>query len=82
MAWRLAHSCPLIQILAGLPITRVIATHDLALVAELCSRTLLLDSGVLVAAGSSKDLLCDDALMSAHGLEHPTRDLPAYLLAP
>jgi len=72
----------LIQILAGLPITRVIASHDLALVAELCSRTLLLDSGVLVAAGSSKDLLRDDALMSAHGLEHPSRDLPAYLLAP
>jgi len=37
---------------------------------------------VLVAAGSSKDLLRDDALMSAHGLECPTRDLPPYLLAP
>lgn len=72
----------LIQILAGLPITRVIATHDLALVAELCSRTLLLDAGVLVASGPSKQLLCDDALMSAHGLECPSRDLPAYLLQP
>jgi len=72
----------LIQILADLPITRVIATHDLALVAELCSRTLLLDRGLLVASGSSKDLLRDDALMSAHGLETPSRDLPGYLLAP
>lgn len=72
----------LIDILAGLPVTRVIATHDLALVAELCSRALLLDGGVLVAAAPSKELLRDDALMRAHGLECPTRDLPAYLLAP
>ena len=72
----------LIEILAGLPITRVIASHDLALVAELCSRSLLLDGGVLVASGPSKAMLRDDALMSAHGLECPTRDLPSYLLAP
>jgi len=72
----------LIEILAVLPVTRVIATHDLALVAELCSRALLLDGGVLVASGPSKELLRDDALMRAHGLECPTRDLPAYLLAP
>lgn len=71
----------LIEILAGLTVTRVIATHDLALVAELCSRALLLDAGVLVASGPSKELLRDDALMTAHGLECPTRDLPAHLLA-
>jgi cobalt/nickel transport system ATP-binding protein len=70
----------LIEILAGLPITRVIATHDLALVAELCSRALLLDGGVLVAARPSKDMLRDDALMNAHGLGCPSRDLPSYLL--
>jgi cobalt/nickel transport system ATP-binding protein len=72
----------LIEILTALPITRLIATHDLALVAELCPRALLLDGGVLVASGPSKSLLCDDALMSAHGLERPSRDLPAHLLAP
>ena len=70
----------LIDILAGLSVTRVIASHDLALVAELCSRALLLDGGVLVASGPAKEMLRDDALMSAHGLECPTRDLPAYLL--
>jgi len=72
----------LIDILAGLQLTRLIATHDLALVAELCTRSLLLAGGVLVAAGPSKDLLRDDALMAAHGLGRPTRDLPAHLLAP
>jgi cobalt/nickel transport system ATP-binding protein len=72
----------LIDILAGLPITRVIATHDLALVAELCSRALLLDRGALVASGPSREMLRDDALMRAHGLECPSRDLPEYLLEP
>jgi len=72
----------LIEILAGLPMTRVIATHDLALVAELCARTLLLAGGVLVASGPSKQLLRDDVLMNAHGLGCPTRELPAYLLQP
>ena len=71
-----------IELLAHLPITRVIATHDLALVAELCSRTLLLDRGQLVASGPSKALLRDDALMRAHGMECPARDLPAHLLGP
>lgn len=71
----------LIEILASLPITRLIASHDLALVAELCSRALLLDAGALVASGPSKSLLRDDALMHAHGLECPSRDLPAHLLA-
>lgn len=71
-----------IALLAGLPVTTVIATHDLALVAELCSRALLLDRGELVGSGPSKALLRDDALMSAHGMECPARDLPAHLLAP
>jgi len=72
----------LIEILAGISVTRVIASHDLALVAELCTRTLLLASGALVASGPTKELLRDDALMNAHGLGRPSRDLPAHLLAP
>ena len=69
-----------IEILSSLPATRLIATHDLALVAELCPRALLLDGGLLVASGPSKLLLRDDALMQAHGLERPARDLPSWLL--
>jgi len=70
-----------IQLLQGLPVTRVIATHDLALVAELCPRALLLDRGQLVASGFTKDLLRNDELMAAHGMERPARDLPSWLLA-
>jgi energy-coupling factor transporter ATP-binding protein EcfA2 len=71
----------LIELLRGLPATRLIASHDLALVAELCPRSLLLDQGQLVAAGPSKELLRDDALMAEHGMECPARDLPSWVLA-
>jgi cobalt/nickel transport system ATP-binding protein len=70
----------LIRLLSELPITRLIATHDLALVAELCPRTVLLDEGKVVAARATRELLCDDALMLAHGMECPRRDLPPSLL--
>ena len=69
-----------IALLAGLPATRLIATHDLALVAELCPRAVLLDQGAVIAVGPSKQLLADDALMNAHGMECPSRDLPGRLL--
>ncbi len=70
----------LISILRGLGATRLVATHDLALVAETCSRTIVLDGGRIVADGATKPLLRDDRLMRAHGLETPSRDLPPGLL--
>jgi cobalt/nickel transport system ATP-binding protein len=70
----------LIDLLRPLDATRVIATHDLALVAELCARTILVDAGRIVADGHTASLLLDDEMMQAHGLECPRRDLPAALL--
>ncbi len=71
----------LIGVLQGLRATHLVATHDLALVAELCSRTVVIDAGRLVADGPTRDLLRDDDLMAAHGLERPRSDLPAHLLS-
>jgi cobalt transport protein ATP-binding subunit len=59
------------QLLRRLPTTTIIATHDLELVVELCDRTLVLDAGELVADGPPRELLADEALMLAHGLERP-----------
>jgi cobalt/nickel transport system ATP-binding protein len=70
----------LIAVLTALRATRVIATHDLALVAELCARTIVLDGGQIVADGKTADILCNDDLMFAHGLERPRLDLPARCL--
>ncbi len=59
------------ELLRSVPATKIIATHDLELVVELCPRALLLDGGELVADGPTVDLLSDEALMLAHGLEKP-----------
>ncbi len=61
----------LIQTLCGLPVTMLIATHDMRLAAELCSRTLVMDEGRIVAEGPTRTLLRDEALLEAHGLESP-----------
>ena len=57
--------------LQGLPVTQVIATHDLELVVELCPRAILLDAGAVVADGKTHELLNDEGLMVAHGLDRP-----------
>lgn len=51
--------------------TKLIATHDLELVVELCSRAIVLDRGTVVADGPVVELLNDEELMLAHGLEKP-----------
>jgi cobalt/nickel transport system ATP-binding protein len=58
-------------LLKSLPATKLIATHDLELVLELCARTLVIDAGHLVAQGATPELLADEPLMLAHGLETP-----------
>ncbi len=58
-------------LLSSLPVTKVIATHDLELVVELCERVIVLDNGRCVADGPTVDLLSDGDLMEAHGLETP-----------
>jgi cobalt/nickel transport system ATP-binding protein len=60
-----------IQLAQDLTCTKLIATHDLEMVLELCPRTLLLDSGRIVADGSSQEVLGDSTLMETHGLEQP-----------
>lgn len=59
------------QLLRTLSVTQVIATHDLELVAEVCDRALLMDDGTIVADGPACELLGDEELMLAHGLEKP-----------
>jgi cobalt/nickel transport system ATP-binding protein len=60
-----------LRLVQQLPGTRLIASHDLELIRELCPRCLLLDHGRIHADGPTRDLLADAALMEAHGLEVP-----------
>lgn len=58
-------------LLRRIPATKLIATHDLELAVELCSRAIVLDQGTVVADGPVLELLDDEALMLQHGLERP-----------
>ena len=59
------------SLIRGLECTKLIATHDLEMVLELCSRTVLIDRGRVVADGPSREILGDAELMESHGLEQP-----------
>ena len=58
-------------LLRQIPATKLIATHDLELVVELCSRAIVLDGGSVVADGPMFELLNNEKLMLEHGLERP-----------
>jgi cobalt/nickel transport system ATP-binding protein len=59
----------LIRLLNDLPGTMLVATHDLELVHDACSRVIVLDAGRVVADGPAGTLLADHDLMDRHGLE-------------
>jgi cobalt/nickel transport system ATP-binding protein len=58
-------------LLREIPATKLIATHDLELAVELCARAIILDGGAVIADGRTVELLDDEPLMRAHGLERP-----------
>jgi len=53
------------------PAAQLIATHDLELVLESCSRVLVLNHGRLQADGPPRQILAQTSLMEQHGLEVP-----------
>jgi len=59
----------LIGLLHELPQTMLVATHDMQLVAQVFPRTVVLDGGWVVADGPTDELLADERLLEAHGLE-------------
>ena len=61
----------LADIIRSLDVTVLMVTHDLPYAYELCPRSVVLSDGVVVADGPTRDVLTDDALMSAHRLELP-----------
>ncbi len=58
-------------LLRRIPLTKLLATHDLELVVELCPRVIVLDQGQVVADGPTVELLMDEQLMLRHHLERP-----------
>ncbi len=58
-------------LLRSIPSTKIIASHDLELIVDLCPRTIVMDKGELIADGDTINILRNEELMLAHGLETP-----------
>ncbi|GAA4679590.1 ABC transporter ATP-binding protein [Pseudonocardia yuanmonensis] len=61
----------LAEVLLGLGRTMLMVTHDLPYALQLCPRSVVLDEGVVVADGPTRELLADRALLERHRLELP-----------
>ena len=61
----------LINILNDLPCLKLIASHDLDLIWDTCDRTILLSEGRIIADGPTEEILSDEELLEANGLELP-----------
>ncbi|HEY9652705.1 MAG TPA: ATP-binding cassette domain-containing protein [Coleofasciculaceae cyanobacterium] len=61
----------LIELLQGLPLTQLIATHDLDLALDLCDRTVVLSRGQVVYDGETERVMSDRDFLVQHALELP-----------
>lgn len=61
----------LAELLVTIEHTQLIVTHDLPFALATCTRAVILDGGVIVADGPTRDVLADAELLAAHGLELP-----------
>ena len=61
----------LINTLNKLPVTKIIASHDLDLILDTCDRVLLLSDGKIVADGKTYDILRNKELLENNHLELP-----------
>jgi len=59
----------LIQLLRELPLTMLVSTHDMRMVEELFPRMVIMDEGRVVVDGATGQLMSDEKLLEAHGLE-------------
>jgi cobalt/nickel transport system ATP-binding protein len=70
----------LIHLLASFRHTRIIATHDLDLVLDLCPRTIVLHRGEVAADGPTRLVFEDDELLGRCHLERPLSRQPRTIL--
>ena len=63
----------IINILNNIQATKIIASHDLDMIMDTCSRTVLMAGGRIIADGPTEKILRDKDLLEANSLELPLR---------
>ncbi len=61
----------LAEIVADLPVTVLLITHDLPYALRLCGRSVIMDAGRVVADAPTREILADADLLAGHRLELP-----------
>ena len=61
----------LINLLKTFTHSRIIASHDLDLILDVCHRCIVIREGMVVADGTSREILSNRALLEANNLELP-----------
>ena len=62
-----------INILNSFEHTKIIATHDMDMVIDLCQRTIILKDGIIAADGPTLEIFSDKELLESCSLELPLR---------
>ena len=60
-----------IDTVKGLPQTKLITSHDLDMILDICSRVILISGGKIAADGPAETVLTDKALLEANRMELP-----------
>ena len=61
----------LILFLKSIDKTKIVASHDLDMILEICDRVVILDKGTVVANGNTREILSDASLLEKHSLFLP-----------
>lgn len=61
----------LIKLMNSFDKLKIITSHDLDFIMDTCNRVILIDHGSIIKDGQAKDILYNEELLEAHGLELP-----------
>lgn len=61
----------MMNLLKGLKQTKLIATHDLDMVMDLCERTIIIKDGVIISDGPTEEILTNKKMLERSDLELP-----------
>ncbi len=72
------HQISLMRLVSGLPVTSIIALHDLNHAAMFCDRLIVMQKGKIVAAGAPEEIVTEDLLRDVFSVEARVETSPHH----